>query len=568
MAIVDVRSQTRNRKFGKDEVQRFSEQTGRGVRRLERYESDLQEPLNQIMIPFERVSRLKENYLYTNFVDRSLKRLNPALRQLELEATRFGFTENVYESLEKGARCGLVLSRMSRREGDIRDTTLQCAKIALLSESIRSWAERNARFLSPALKEDVLDFYDASNPPSSFEVRPGSLFNALPEESHRELSSIFAYFREVRSEFERGECSPKVRFHLENLFSQLDGYSPRAEQALQWGSHVFGALALTILGEHVDFPKRFYQGARYFGSALSLAEESRRGRIDKADAIKAGLWRYMKRSFMNLSVPERDGFMYLARNLGPDGELALSDIKNLSVPTKPRGGLDPEVQSLHGTRAKLERGESWGFVFAQLREVGRGSYGRPRPNQRQAVIYKGRTMGVYGHDGMAEKVDHTGKPIYTSRLNSVGAIVRRLKLDEAFQIIQVATGVLRLQGDRPRISDEYDAMTPLVRNFNEKHGAGFFGVLEGFHEVHLRDSDELREQLREARLDNPPPPGLEYKRLDFDHELYLLKFHTELENAASPVGRLLVRGKYAYRTCKGLSVNILGPLVGLSRDVG
>jgi lipopolysaccharide/colanic/teichoic acid biosynthesis glycosyltransferase len=100
--------------------------------------------------------------------------------------------------------------------------------------------------------------------------------------------------------------------------------------------------------------------------------------------------------------------------------------------------------------ALLVRLTSRGPVFFRQTRVGYG--GRP------FVLIKFRTM-VHGSEASAAAVEIDGD----RRLTSVGAFLRRTKLDEMPQLVNVLRGEMSLVGPRPRVPSEVDLDDPQQR---------------------------------------------------------------------------------------------------------
>jgi lipopolysaccharide/colanic/teichoic acid biosynthesis glycosyltransferase len=91
-----------------------------------------------------------------------------------------------------------------------------------------------------------------------------------------------------------------------------------------------------------------------------------------------------------------------------------------------------------------------GPVFYRGRRVGRG--GKP------FLMYKFRTMVMN-----ADKIGGSSTPDDDPRLTGVGKWLRRYKLDELPQLINVLTGEMSLVGPRPQVQWAVDLYTPEQR---------------------------------------------------------------------------------------------------------
>jgi lipopolysaccharide/colanic/teichoic acid biosynthesis glycosyltransferase len=103
-------------------------------------------------------------------------------------------------------------------------------------------------------------------------------------------------------------------------------------------------------------------------------------------------------------------------------------------------------------------------------------------NLRQFDLYKFRTM-VIGADKMGGASTSADDP----RLTKIGKFLRRYKLDELPQLINILKGDMALVGPRPEVKEVVDLMTDEERMviFSVKPGLTDLATLEDIHEEEL-----------------------------------------------------------------------------------
>jgi lipopolysaccharide/colanic/teichoic acid biosynthesis glycosyltransferase len=187
-------------------------------------------------------------------------------------------------------------------------------------------------------------------------------------------------------------------------------------------------------------------------------------------------------------------------------------------------------------------------LFAQKRV---GAHGRP------FTLLKFRTM----LDGRARRSEWEGDN--RDHVTRVGKWLRRFRLDELPQFVNILRGEMHLVGPRPHPVSNLELFTLVARNLNELTGAaiGCYALrlvvrpgLTGWAQVHYRYANNLHEEIEKLRYD------LYYVK----HVSPWLDLRILLETI-----KVLLRGRAAENAASAEAVALVGPArrIGLPRKV-
>lgn len=131
--------------------------------------------------------------------------------------------------------------------------------------------------------------------------------------------------------------------------------------------------------------------------------------------------------------------------------------------------------------------ESRGGVFYRQERIGR----------------KGKPFGLIKFRTMRKDADQLGKltvGMRDPRITRVGLFIRKAKLDEFPQFLNVIKGDMSVVGPRPEVREYVDLYTPLQREvLNVRPGITDYASLEYFHENELlgRSADPRKTYIKE-----------------------------------------------------------------------
>jgi exopolysaccharide biosynthesis polyprenyl glycosylphosphotransferase len=105
--------------------------------------------------------------------------------------------------------------------------------------------------------------------------------------------------------------------------------------------------------------------------------------------------------------------------------------------------------------------DSSGPVFFKQTRIGR--------NNKSFIIYKLRTMQALVPDGSAEKSGARWAKKDDARITKVGKILRRMRLDEIPQCINILKGEMSVVGPRPERPEFVDKLSEQIPYYNMRH---------------------------------------------------------------------------------------------------
>ena len=126
------------------------------------------------------------------------------------------------------------------------------------------------------------------------------------------------------------------------------------------------------------------------------------------------------------------------------------------------------------------------------------------------ILYKAKRMGkdgkvflMYKFRTMVQNADKIGGPSTSaddSRLNKIGKFLRKYKLDEIPQFINILKGDMSFVGPRPEVSSEIETYNPEIKKIilSVKPGLTDLASIAGLHEEEiLRGASDPHQAYRE-----------------------------------------------------------------------